>query len=158
MGRNFYLLSVVFLLITELCSSQAFIKTADLFRRDDIRSGQLNIFQDKAIDTLMTRYILANNKLITDGQQGMQGFRIQIYYSSVRNAREESAKTQAKFIELFPEIPSYPDYQEPGWFIVRVGDYRTTIECYKDLIIIRKELPNAYWIPTVIKFPDQVKK
>lgn len=106
----------------------------------------------------MTRYILANNKLITDGQQGMQGFRIQIYYSSVRNAREESAKTQAKFIELFPEIPSYPDYQEPGWFIVRVGDYRTTIECYKDLVMIRKEFPNAYWIPTVIKFPDQVKK
>ncbi len=158
MARNYCLVAVVFLLITELCSSQASIKTADLFRRDDIHSGQLNIFQDKAIDTLMTRYILANNKVRTEGQQGMQGFRIQIYYSSVRNAREESAKTQARFIEKFPEIPSYPDYQEPGWFIVRVGDYRTKIECYKDLIMIRKEFPNAYWIPTVIKFPDRIKK
>ena len=158
MNRILFLISTFFLLNSGFCRSQAFIKTADLFKREDGHSGHLNLFQDKAVDTLMSRHIMANSKIRTEGQHGMQGFRIQIYYSSVRNAREESAKTQAKFIEKFPEIPSYPDYQEPGWFIVRVGDYRTKIECYKDLMKIRKEFPNAYWIPTVIKFPDRIKK
>lgn len=158
MNRILFLIAAVFLLNSGLCRSQVFIKTADLFKREDGHSGQLNLLQDKSVDTLLSRHILANSKIRTEGQQGMHGFRIQIYYSSVRNAREESAKTQAKFIEKFPEIPSYPDYQEPGWFIVRVGDYRSIIECYKDLMKIRKEFPNAYWIPTVIKFPDRIKK
>jgi len=83
----------------------------------------------------------------------MQGFRIQIYYSSVRNAREESAKVRADFINKFPDMISYAQYQEPGWFMVRVGNYRTKTECYKDLLLIREEFPNAYPVPTVINFP-----
>lgn len=88
----------------------------------------------------------------------MPGYRIQIYYSSVRNAREESAKAIANFINEFPDIKPYTQYQEPGYFMVRVGDYRTKIEGYKDLIIIRKEYPNAYPVPSIIAFPDQRKK
>ena len=88
----------------------------------------------------------------------MPGYRIQIYYSSVRNAREESAKTIASFINGFPEIKAYSQYQEPGYFMVRVGDYRTKIEGYKDLIMIRKEFPNAYPVPATITFPDLRKK
>ncbi len=158
MIRKLFIYFIISLLSVSLCKSQAFIKTSDLLKRQGNMSGELNINQDKAIDTLISRYIIANKKLRTEGQQGMQGFRIQIYYSSVRNAREESAKTRAAFIEKFPDIQSYPDYQEPGWFIVRVGDYRTKTECYKDLFNIRKEFPDAYWVPTVINFPDRVKK
>jgi len=140
------------------CSSQAFVRTADLFDRPD-NSGQLVINQNPAIDTLLSRHIFANRKVRTlEGTQGMQGFRIQIYYSSVRNAREESAKARAEFMNKFPDYISYAQYQEPGWFMVRVGDYRTKTECYKELLLIRKEFPNAYLVPAVINFPDQIKK
>ena len=87
----------------------------------------------------------------------MPGFRIQIYSNSVRSAREESAKAKAKFLSKFPDIPAYAQYQDPGYFMIRVGDYRTKIELFKDLLMIRKEFPNAYQVPDVINFPDLKK-
>jgi hypothetical protein len=150
-----------FLLIgfSGFCNAQAFIKTTDLFRRPDYRAGELNIDQKPAIDTLLSRYILASKKNRTmEGTQGMEGFRIQIYYSSVRQAREESAKVRAEFINKFPDIMSYAQYQEPGYFMVRAGNFRTRIEGHKYLLMVRKEFPNAYLVPDIINFPDQEKK
>ena len=138
-------------------TAQSFVKTTDLFQRSDgnFRAGQLRITQVPAIDTLISRYILASRKLKTsEGTQGMDGFRIQIYYSSVRNAREESSRARAEFFSKFPEIISYEEYAEPGYFMVRAGDYRTKNEGYKYLLLIRKEFPNAYFVPTIINFPD----
>jgi hypothetical protein len=93
----------------------------------------------------------------------MSGFRIQIYYSSVRNAREESAKARAEFIGMFPEnkfpeLRSYAQYLEPGWYMVRAGDFRTRTECYKYLVMVRKEFPNAYMVLDKINFPDLINK
>jgi len=127
--KTFFLLLILFIPV-ELCKSQAFIKTTDLFKRTDA-AGKLNIIQDPAVDTLLSRYILARSKEKTvEGTQGMEGFRIQIYYSSVRNAREESARARAEFINKYPDIISYAQYQEPGWFMIRAGDFRTKTEGY----------------------------
>jgi hypothetical protein len=154
MIRKGFLFLIILALTTDFCRSQAFIRTADLFSRP-YGGGQLNITQNQAIDTLLSRNILSNKKQKTsEGKQGMQGFRIQIYYSSVRNAREESAKARAEFINKFPDLISYAEYQEPGWFIVRVGDYRSRTEGYKDFLMVRKAFPNAYLVPAIINFPD----
>ena len=140
------------------CNSQAFVKTSELFTRPE-NSGSLVIYQSPAIDTLLSRYIISNRKVRTlEGTHGMPGFRIQIYYSSVRTAREESAKARAEFMNRFPDMVSYAQYQEPGWFMVRVGDYRTKNDCYKELLEVRREFPNAYPVPAVINFPDKIKK
>ena len=160
MFRKILLLFITSLLTAGFCTSQPFIKTADLFKRTE-PVGRLNIIQNQAIDTLLSRYILAGKKQRTmDGVQGMEGFRIQIYYSSVRNASEESAKAAQKFYDKFPDIniKCYTEFQKPGWYMVRAGDYRSKIECYKDLLMIRKEFPNAYPVPAVINFPDLIKK
>jgi hypothetical protein len=161
MFRKVFLLFVILLLANDFCRSQAFIRAADLLRRSERGAGKgsLNIIQDQAIDTLLSRYILSNKKLRTiEGTQGIQGFRIQIYYSSVRNAREESARASADFINKFPEITSYAQYQEPGYFMVRAGNYRSRAEGYKDLLAVRKEFPNAYLVPAVISYPGLKKK
>jgi hypothetical protein len=161
MIKKSFLFLVILFLISNICRSQAFIRTADLLRRSDTGAGagSLNINQDKAIDTLISRYILSNRKLrTTEGTQGVQGFRIQIYYSSVRNAREESARARADFINEFPDMVSYAPYQEPGYFMVRAGDYRTRTEGYKDLLTVRREFPNAYMVPAVINFRGTNKK
>jgi hypothetical protein len=153
------LLSLVVLIMTAgICSSQAFIKTAELFRRNE-PSGRLNIIQNQSIDTLLSRYIIAGQKQRTiDGAQGMQGYRIQIYYSSVRDAREEAAKARAKFFDKFPDLASYSQYQAPGWFMVRAGDFRTKTEGYKYLVLVRRDFPNAYLVPSIINFPDLIQK
>ena len=142
------------------CRSQAFIRTSDLLKKESSpNAGTLAISQSQAIDSLISRYIISKGKLKTkEGNPGMDGFRIQIYYSSVRTAREESAKKRADFMLKFPDIISYLEYEEPGWFMVRVGDYRTKAEGYRDLVAIRKEFPNAYQVPAVINFPDLIKK
>ncbi len=161
MIKKIFLFLIFLVLSSNWCFSQAFIKTGELFKRQG--AGNLNIIQDQAIDSLISRYIISNKKIRTfEGTQGMQGFRIQIYLSPARNARVESDKVRMDFIDKFPEdkypdLKLYPQTQEPAWYMLRVGDYRTKIECYKDLILILKEFPNSYPVPTVINFPDQKK-
>jgi hypothetical protein len=139
--------------------AQSFVKTSDLFRRADVnsRSGRLNIIQDPAIDTLLSRYILINKNLYNEASPnhyGMDGFRIQIYASSNRNAREESNKVMAEFISKFPDIKPYSLYAEPGYFKIRAGDFRTKTEATRLYLIVSKEFPDAYLVPDFINFPD----
>ena len=141
--------------------SQYFAKTSDLFERsrENTDAGHLNIVQELAIDSLLSRYILFNKNLsVENNHMGMEGFRIQIYSSSNRNAREESNKARAEFISKFPDIVSYPLYAEPGYFKIRVGDFRTRTEATKLFLIISKEFPDAYIVPDFINFPDLNKK
>jgi hypothetical protein len=161
MIRINFLVFVFSLISPDFIQGQAFIKTADLFHRPDenTRTGHLIINQNMGVDSLLSRYIITNKKFVnTDGSQGMEGFRIQIYYNSTRTAREESAKARAEFISKFPDIESYAMSEPPSYFMIRVGDYRTKTEGFKDLVMIRKEFPNAYLVPGVINFPDLIKK
>ena len=93
----------------------------------------------------------------------MEGFRIQIYNSSNRNAREESGKVRAEFLNKFPEseypdIKSYTQFAQPGYYKIRVGNFRTKTEATKLFLLISKEFPNAYLVPDIINFPDLNKK
>jgi len=148
---------LLFFLTSDFLSAQPLIRTSDLFNREDqgTHNGQLTINQNPSLDTLITRYILANKNLFNvNNHYGMEGYRIQIYASNNRNAREESNKARAEFMGKFPEIVSYPLYAEPGYFKVRVGDFRSKIEATKLFQIISKEFPGAYIVPDVINFPD----
>ena len=135
--------------------AQEYFKTSDLFQMPESnkKGGTLNIIQDPRLDSLISRYVMANRML--DGH--MWGFRIQIYRSSTRNAREESNKARAEFMIEFPDIPSYTFYDKPGYFLVKVGDYRSKAELTKQLYLIRKKFPNAYPVPDKINFPDLIK-
>ena len=157
MIRKLFFFSVILHISAGITVAQPFIKTADLFIKTEKSSnaGQLNIVQDQAIDSLISRYILANDNIYRElGRYGMDGFRIQIYSSSNRNAREESNKARAAFMSKFPDIVSYPLYAEPGYFKIRVGDFRTKTEATKLFLLISKEFPDAYLVPDKINFPD----
>ena len=84
----------------------------------------------------------------------MAGFRIQIFRSANRTAKEESNKERAEFMSEFPDIPSYKEFEKPGYFLVRVGDFRTKVEGTKLLFVVRRKFPNAYLVPDKINFPD----
>jgi hypothetical protein len=157
MFKKLYLLLFIAGISIGYGSAQSFVKTSDLLRSDGKTdgSGKLNIYQDPALDTLISRHILSSKKLQTlEGTQGMRGFRIQIYYSSFRNAREEASKAKAELFDKFPDLKSYAEYAEPGYFIVRAGDFRTKTEGFKTLLAVRTEFKNAYLVPAIINFPD----
>lgn len=111
------------------------------------------ITQDPAIDTLINRHILNNSRY-----NGLEGFRIQIYSSSARNAREESARVRAEFISIFPDIPSYSRFDAPGYYKIRAGDFRTKTEGTKYLLMVRRSFPDAYLVPDIINFSGQNKQ
>jgi len=137
--------------------AQFFVRSSDLFARSDGNSnaGRLNVIQDPALDTLISRYILGYRNLEEkNGYAGMDGFRIQIYYSSNRNARDESGKARAEFMIKFPDIVSYPLFAEPGYYKIRVGDFRTRTEATRLFLLISKVFPDAYIVPDIINFPD----
>jgi hypothetical protein len=157
MIRNLFSILIILLFSTGITAAQAFIKTTDLLKRPDgnEKSGQLRIVQDPSLDTLISRYILISQKIYTEyGRHGMEGFRIQIYSSSNRNAREESSKARAAFISKFPDIESYQLYADPGYFKIRAGDFRTKTEATKIFLLVSKEFPDAYLVPDIINFPD----
>ena len=153
--KIFYLL-ILIVGSLDLCRAQDMYSTTELMHRKnlDFRMGELNIYQDSGVDSLISRYILYNLRL-----NGMDGFRIQIYSSSERNAKEESGKVSADFMSRFPDIHCYPPvFDRPSYYKVRVGDYRTRIEGTKFLLMIRKVYPDAYLVPDIINFPDLNKK
>ena len=161
MIRILFSFLIILFFSTGITAAQAFIRTTDLFSRPDEnnRSGKFKIIQDPSIDTLITRYILVNENIYRDYRHyGMEGFRIQVYSSSNRNAREESNKARAAFIGKFPDIISYALYAEPGYFKIRAGDFRTKTEATKLFLLVRKEFPDAYLVPDIINFPDLNKK
>ncbi|HKK43376.1 MAG TPA: SPOR domain-containing protein [Bacteroidales bacterium] len=161
MIRKLFLLSVILCFYTVFSSAQAFVSTASLFKRPLVtnNSGSLNIIQNRALDSLISRYIMVNNELrIENDHYGMPGYRIQIFNSSTRNARDESNKTMAEFLSKFPDIKAYALYAQPGWFKIRVGDFRTKAEAIKLFLAISKDYPDSYLVPDFINFPDLVKK
>jgi hypothetical protein len=130
--------------------------TESLFQRNDRYNeiGRLTVKQDPRIDSLISRHILSNMKL-----NGLDGFRIQIYSSANRNAREESGKVRAEFIGKFPaELVSYASFAEPGYYKIRVGNFRTRTEGTKYLLMVRKVFPDAYLVPDIINFQDLNKQ
>jgi hypothetical protein len=153
--NRLFKLALILVSFSTLCQAQEYIKTADLFKAPESARnyGTLNIVQDPSVDTLISRYLMANR--ILGGQ--MEGYRIQIYRSSTRNAKDESNLARAKFINDFPDIISYAEFEKPGYFLVRVGDYRTKAELTKYLVLIRKKFPNAYPVSCKINFPDLIK-
>jgi len=150
-------ISVLFFIIFSLviCRAQDMSITSRLLERNDANSnsGTLTIIQNPGVDSLIYRYILYNERL-----SGMEGFRIQIYSSSDKNAREESGRIRAEFISKFPDIVSYASFERPGYYKIRAGDYRTRVEGTKYLLMVRKIFPDAYLVPDIISFPDLNKK
>ncbi len=150
MVKRFSIILSVLILVSTTVHAQRLIKAENIVNSEsDPGSGRINIDQDLAIDTLLTRHINANRKY-----GGFDGFRIQIYSGSTRTARDESNEAISEFISEFPQIKYNRVFDLPNFFKVRVGNYRTRRDAIEDFYKIKKKFPNAYIVPDKIKFPD----
>lgn len=133
--------------------AQTLIRAESIFMEGDNGGrGRVEISQDIRIDSLLTRHINANRLY-----GGLDGFRIQIYRGSARNAREEAYKAQARFMSEHPGIESEVQFDPPNFFKVRVGDYRTKHDAYIDFVIIKRSFPESYIVNDIINFPSLEK-
>ena len=81
----------------------------------------------------------------------INGFRIQIAAYSGVNSKSQAEYVRNSFNSMFPYTRSYLIYTEP-YFKVRVGNYYTRLQAFKDLETIRETYPSAYIVPDKINY------
>lgn len=81
----------------------------------------------------------------------INGYRIQIAAYSGVNSKSQAEYAKNSFNNLFPYTRAYLIYNEP-YFKVRVGNYFTRLQAYKDLETIKLTYPSAYIVPDKISY------
>lgn len=81
----------------------------------------------------------------------INGYRIQIAAYSGVNSKSQAEIAKNTFNSLFPYTKSYLIYNEP-YFKVRVGNYYSRLQAYKDLENIKLTYPSAYIVPDKISY------
>ena len=152
--RSSIIAAIILFLLPMSLAAQKDIGVQELMNDDCpwYEANRLIVIEDPAIDTLVSRHIIANA-----AKDGVDGWRIQIYRGGHRTANEDSNKVRAKFMEDFPNISTYRIFDRPNWFKVKVGDFRTREEAAEVYFDILKKYPDAYLIRDVIAYSNPEK-
>lgn len=108
---------------------------------------RLDINCDARLDEMLEWHVEKNKK-----KEGMEGFRVEIFFSSEINAKEQALKIKTGFLRRHPEYPVHVKFVTPN-FRVRVGDFRTKNEALKLYKLIQNDYPTAFIVPDIIDFP-----
>lgn len=117
-----------------------------LFSQDTVE-GNLSVYQDERVDSLISKYIQTN-----EIHPVIEGWRIEIFFEAGNYSKKLAMEAKSKFVEQYPEIPSYLIFQQP-YYKVRVGDFRTKMEAEKFLHEIEIDYPQAFVVMDEINFP-----
>jgi hypothetical protein len=82
----------------------------------------------------------------------MDGFRVEIFFSSELDALAQSRIKKVEFLYDYPDYEVHIKYDSPN-FRVRIGDFRTKNEALKLHKKIERNYPMAFIVPDKIKFP-----
>jgi hypothetical protein len=104
----------------------------------------VKIIGDAYLDSLIERNIELNQ-----AANGIQGYRIQIFFGSDRRAANEA---RTKFLQLYPETEAYLVYQQPN-FKVRVGDFRNQLEAQAMFRGLLAQFETVFIVPDKINLP-----
>jgi hypothetical protein len=104
----------------------------------------VKIIGDAYLDSLIERNIELNQ-----AANGIQGYRIQIFFGSDRRAANEA---RTKFLQLYPETEAYLVYQQPN-FKVRVGDFRNQLEAQAIFRGLLAQFETVFIVPDKINLP-----
>ncbi len=105
------------------------------------------VTQDSAVDTLLSSFRSFNRN------EGMQGFRIQIFTASGNRSKLLTERQKAEFNSTFPGIRSYITYDEP-YYKLRVGDFRTRLDAEGFMRTISSKYIYAMVVPDKINLPQ----
>jgi hypothetical protein len=144
---------ILFLLITSLFTNQllfAQVTFPEENQEDTIQPvilQNLEVNQDPRLDKMLNWHIEKNIK-----KDGMDGFRVEIFFSSELDALAQSKMKKVEFLSEYPDYEVHIKYDSPN-FRVRIGDFRTKNEALKLHKKIERNYPMAFIVPDKIKFP-----
>jgi hypothetical protein len=121
------LLSFLFVALTGFAFSQ---------KTDDNSS----VNRDPRIDRLLEKHRQYNQS-----NQGVDGFRVQIFFDSGNNSKKAAQTARERFMEVYPEVSAYLTFKAP-YYRVRVGDFRTKLEAEGFLFQLATTYPNAFTV------------
>lgn len=104
----------------------------------------VQVIGDANLDSLVQRNIELNQ-----AANGIQGYRVQIFFGSDRKAANEA---RTKFLQLYPETEAYLVYQQPN-FKVRVGDFRNQVEAQAIYRSLLTQFETVFIVPDKINLP-----
>lgn len=95
------------------------------------QNSRFTITGDVAVNTMVERHIEFNNRVKT-----IPGYRVQIASFSGANSKNSAFNLRDRFMYDYPSIQAYIVFEEPN-FKVKVGDFRTRLEAFAFLQIIK---------------------
>ncbi len=107
----------------------------------------IQIQQDPLLTEMLVWHISNNKK-----DKQIEGFRVEIFFSSDADAKEKALKKKVEFLKLYPENTVHIKYVAPN-FRVRVGDFRTKNEALKLFKEIKNTYPLSFIVTDNIDFP-----
>lgn len=107
----------------------------------------LNINRDPRLDKMLGWHI-ENNRT----RSKIEGFRVEIFFSSDFDAKEKALRKKKEFLSVYPDVAVHVKYISPN-FRVRVGDFRTKNEALKLYREIKSNYPVAFIVADDIDFP-----
>jgi hypothetical protein len=108
---------------------------------------KLNIDEDPRLEKMLIWHIQQNIKI-----DGIEGYRVEIFFSSDFDAFDKAKKKKVEFLSLYPDNTVHIKYDAPN-FRVRVGDFRTKNEALKLHTEIKRNYPVAFIVADIIDFP-----
>ena len=144
---------IIFLIITYLLTCQFLFAQVTFSENNQEETHQpailqnLHVNQDPRLDKMLNWHIEKNKKM-----DGMEGFRVEIFFSAEMDALEQSKNKKVEFLSKYPDYLVHIKYDAPN-FKVRVGDFRTKNEALKLKKNIEQDYPMAFIVPDKIKFP-----
>jgi len=144
---------ILFLFILSIFASQLIFAQAILPEEIQEETNQpvilqnLHVNQDPRLEKMLNWHIERNSK-----KAGIDGFRVEIFFSSELDALAQAKSKKVEFLSMYPEYVVHIKYDTPN-FRVRIGDYRTKNEALKLHKKIEGSYPMAFIVPDNIKFP-----
>lgn len=111
-------------------------------------NGRVIIWLDTLIEDNYNKHLIQGSK-----QKGVKGWRIRVFSDNGFGAKEDQQRERARFISLFPEIPTYAPY-ERSYYKIYVGDYRTKREAMRQLELIEEEFHDAFIVEDYIRLKN----
>ncbi|MGE0019080.1 MAG: SPOR domain-containing protein [Draconibacterium sp.] len=96
----------------------------------------------------MLSWHISNNK----NNKQIEGYRVEIFFSSDADAKDKALKKKVEFLTLYPDNTVHIKYIAPN-FRVRVGDFRTKNEALKLFKEIKSTYPLSFIVTDNIDFP-----
>ena len=124
---------------------------ADIFAKDGedpFQYGRVEVTEDMQVQSLLQKHIRLNSEVFV-----LKGYRIQIYFNSGYNAREEALQIKAEFELYYPHITTYLTHQTP-FFKIRVGNFRTRVDALRFIKEIEGKYRGSWIVEDKIDFPS----